>query len=66
MKEQGLHVKYNVTKVDTGELVGNCFVLRPDKDEVAIKSIEAYVAAIQNTELAYDILEWIRTIKYPG
>ena len=29
---KGLKAKYLVFKADTGERVGNCFVLRPDKD----------------------------------
>jgi hypothetical protein len=61
-QDKGLHVKYNVTKVDTGELVGNCFVLRPDKDPAAVEALKAYAAATDNLQLKNDILNWINPV----
>lgn len=60
---EGLYVKYNVRKVDTGELVNNCFVLRPDRDKAAIAALKAYAAATENKQLAEDIRKWIDTIE---
>lgn len=60
---KGLKVKYNVTKVDTNELVGNCFVLRPDKDPVARFALEAYANFTPNEELAKDIEKWLDYIE---
>ncbi|MFT9848498.1 hypothetical protein [Aneurinibacillus sp. REN35] len=60
MSEQGLHVKYNVTKADTGELIGNCFVLRPDRDPAAVVALMMYAAATENKELSQDILNWLQ------
>ena len=39
---KGLKVKYLVFKADTGEMVDNCFILRPDKDAVAVEALRAY------------------------
>ena len=58
----GLKVKYIVRKVDTGELVDECFVLRPQKDEAAIAALYAYAKATENKVLAYDICKWLDTI----
>lgn len=58
----GLKVKYIVRKVDTGELVDECFVLRPQKDKAAIAALYAYADATENKVLAYDIRKWLDTI----
>ena len=55
----GLKVKYVVVKADTGEMVENCFVLRPDKDPAARLALEAYAQATDNQVLASDITDWI-------
>ena len=52
---KGLKAKYLVFKADTGERVGNCFVLRPDKDPAAVEAIRAYASATDNETLAEDI-----------
>jgi hypothetical protein len=57
---KGLYGKYNVTKVDTGELVNECFILRPDKDPAAVAALTAYAQATENKQLAYDIMNWIK------
>lgn len=58
----GLKRKYVVLKSDTGEIVENCFVLRPDKDKDAIAALLAYAGATANQVLAKDIRAWISTI----
>lgn len=55
----GLKIKYVVVKAGTGELVENCFVLRPDKDPAARHALEAYAQATDNQVLASDITDWI-------
>lgn len=56
---KGLKTKYLVFKADTGERVGNCFVLRPDKDPAAVEAIRAYASATDNETLAEDIYNWV-------
>ena len=56
---KGLKDKYLVFKADTGERVGNCFVLRPDKDPAAVEAIRAYARATDNETLAEDIYNWV-------
>lgn len=58
----GLKRKYVVLKSDTGEIVENCFVLRPDKDKAAIAALLAYADATNNQVLAKDIRAWISII----
>ncbi len=58
----GLKRKYIVLKSDTGEIVDNCFVLRPDKDAAAIVALVAYAKSTGNKKLANDILRWIDDI----
>lgn len=56
---QGLKVKYDVRKISTGELVNDCFVLRPDVDTAAIPAMRAYAASTENKQLAEDIYKWV-------
>ena len=56
---KGLKAKYLVFKADTGERVGNCFVLCPDKDPAAVEAIRAYARATDNETLAEDIYNWV-------
>ena len=56
---KGLKAKYLVFKADTGERVGNCFVLRPDKDPAAVEAIRSYARATDNETLAEDIYNWV-------
>ena len=72
---KGLKAKYLVFKADTGERVGNCFVLCPDKDPAAVEAIRAYARATDNETLAEDIYnlvgkgepvqEWISQTELP-
>lgn len=55
----GLRGKYMVIKADTGELVKNCFVLRPDRDPAAVTALRAYAEATDNETLAADIINWV-------
>lgn len=56
---KGLKVKYLVFKADTGEMVDNCFILRPDKDAVAVEALRAYAKVTDNETLAKDIYNWV-------
>lgn len=56
---KGLKGKFLVFKSDTGEMIKNCFVLRPDKDPAAVAALRAYAAATDNDTLATDIIEWV-------
>ena len=56
---KGLKAKYLVFKSDTGERVGNCFVLRPVKYPAAVEAIRAYASATDNETLAEDIYNWV-------
>lgn len=62
-EDKGLHVKYIVTKVDTGEVVHNCFVLRPDKDPAAVPALATYACMTKNPKLSMDIFEWLEFIE---
>ena len=57
--QTGLCVKYDVKKVETGETVNNCFVLRPDKDPAAVAALRTYARATPNKALADDIIAWV-------
>ena len=56
---KGLKRKYLVFKSDTGEMVENCFVLRPDKDPAAVEALRAYARATDNATLSADIVNWV-------
>lgn len=62
-KELGLIVKYDVRKVDTGELVNNCFVLRPDKDPNAVIALRTYAEVTGNATLREDIHNWLDSLR---
>lgn len=61
-ERRGLYGKYMVYKAGDGALVTDCFVLVPGKDHAAAAALRAYAAATENTELAEDILEWLKLI----
>lgn len=56
---KGLKRKYLVFKSDTGEMVENCFVLRPGKDPAAVEALRAYARATDNATLSADIVNWV-------
>ena len=56
---KGLKAKYLVFKADTGEIVENCFVLRPDKDHASVEALRAYASATDNETLEKDIYNWV-------
>lgn len=68
MSKQGLYVKYEVRKKETGELVEDCFVLRPDRDIAAFRALEAYAEETENRELSCQIEHWLENLKkhYPN
>lgn len=57
--KEGLTSKYTVFKRDTAEAISGCFVLRPDKDPVAIEALLKYAAVTPNYQLAQDIYNWV-------
>lgn len=63
---KGLYVKYIVRKIDTGEIVDGCFVLRPDRDPAARAALVAYAKTTENKKLADDIFAWLEEIKKKG
>lgn len=58
---KGLKRKFLVFKSDTGEMIRNCFVLRPDKDPAAVAALRAYAEATDNEMLSADIIIWVGT-----
>ncbi|MCC8435446.1 hypothetical protein HP567_012915 [Brevibacillus sp. M2.1A] len=62
MENKGLIVKYDVRKVDNGELVNNCFVLRPDIDGAAVAALRKYAEVTTNGKLSNDITNWLDSI----
>lgn len=58
-KYKGLKRKYVVLKADTGEVVENCFVLRPDKDPSAVAALRTYAESTDNKTLSKDIINWV-------
>jgi hypothetical protein len=56
---KGLKRKFLVFKSGTGEMVENCFVLRPDKDPAAVEALRAYARATDNATLSADIVNWV-------
>lgn len=56
---KGLKAKYLVFKADTGKVVDNCFILRPNKDAAAVEALRAYANATDNKTLAEDIYSWV-------
>lgn len=64
LQEDGLKVKYEVRKKESGELVDNCFVLRPGKDPAAIKALLKYADSTENKELSNDIIKWVEQYSF--
>lgn len=63
---EGLKIKYDVFKVNTGEPVYNCFVLRPSIDKAAIEALKRYAEVTENKELAGDIIVWVKFMESEG
>lgn len=61
--KRGLYVKYEVRKKDTGELVNDCFVLRPDRDPAARYALLIYAWTTPNLLLSGDIINWLRDLE---
>ncbi len=59
MADERLQAKYLVHKVDTGEPVDGCFVLRPDRDPAALAALEAYAQATPSVFLRFDLTNWL-------
>lgn len=63
MVNEGLKIKYNVTKVENGQPVNDCFVLRPTKDNCAKEALLKYAEVTDNKALAQDIVIWLEDIE---
>lgn len=61
-RQDGLYSKYFVIKTETGEIVQDCFVLRPQKDKAAVAALLLYAKETENQELSADIRGWLSTI----
>jgi len=59
---KGLKVKYRVFKASDGEVINNCFVLRPDKDGTARAALRCYAVNTANKKLKEDIFKWLDDI----
>ncbi|MGK5508694.1 hypothetical protein [Brevibacillus formosus] len=46
----GLYVKYDVRKMETGEMVNDCFVLRPEIDGAAVAAFRKYADVTNQCE----------------
>ncbi len=62
-QSDGLYGKYTVVKNSTGELVTDCFVLKPSKDETARKALLFYADNCKIPQLSDDIKEWLQELK---
>ena len=64
--ERGLYGKYIVIKIDgeDNEPLTDVFVLRPEKDPVALVAIRAYANTTDNAELARGLFEWANDIQF--
>lgn len=60
-QKRGLYHKYNVTKAESGELVQNCIVLRPDRDRAALWALWDYASYItpEYPQFAHELGEWL-------
>jgi hypothetical protein len=47
-----------------GKEVTNCFVLRPDIDEVALTALKTYAGETNNDELSYFLNCWIDDLEW--
>ena len=61
-RQDGLYSKYFVIKTETGEIVQDCFVLRPQKDKAAVAALLLYAEETESQELSSDIRGWLSTI----
>jgi hypothetical protein len=57
-----LFAKYTVYRVRDGQIMDDCFVLRPKNDPAALAAIQRYIEATQDRELADDLSAWIAPI----
>lgn len=55
----GLYNKYIITKKDRTPVYDRCFVLKPDKDPVAVKALQAYAFATDDDQLREDLYAWV-------
>ncbi len=61
--EPGLYGKYVVRKLPFGSQLTDVFVLRPEKDPVALEALIRYAELTGNVYLHNDLWKWIERIK---
>ena len=60
---KGIYDKYEVRRKETGEVLDNCFVLRPTTDTAARIGLAAYAEATHNPQLAREIRVWLKKLR---
>lgn len=58
-KRTGLYGKYSIFRADGTPVKDRCFVLKPDKDPVAVKALQTYAAATDDEQLRNDLYDWV-------
>ena len=62
--ERGLYAKYQVLRASDGEPIADCFVLRPDNDQIAREAIAHYATRTPNRTLASHLWEWLYRLEH--
>ncbi len=62
--ERGLYAKYQV--LHNGKFVTDCFVLRPENDQIAREAIAHYATRTPNRTLASHLWEWLYRLERIG
>ena len=62
MSDNGLYPKYEVRELD-GTLLTDVFVLRPERDPVALEALIRYAELTGNVYLHDDLWKWIEQIR---
>jgi len=60
---KGLYEKYKVIRVESGEEVDGCFVLRPLTDTAAWLAAMFYSYLTHNPRLGRELREWLLEVK---
>lgn len=65
--KKGLYDKYTVINNETESPIdGAAFILRPDRDPIAIAALQRYAELTDNELLADDITGWLETLEFMG
>lgn len=58
-KRTGLYGKYSIFRADGTPVKDRCFVLKPDKDPIAVKALQTYAAATDDEQLRNELYDWV-------